>query len=153
MPILSNARHERFAQALAAGKTADEAYQQAGYKQSRPAASRLSTNVNVKARVAELLNKSALKADVTRETIADMLRADRTLARELSQVGAAVRAAESLGKLYGHYVEHKSLTIDDKRSPTDWGRDELVAFLNDAKAGSGRAAKANGRGGEPDSVH
>lgn len=30
MPVLKNARHEKFAQALAKGKTADEAYQLAG---------------------------------------------------------------------------------------------------------------------------
>lgn len=153
MPVLPNARHERFAQALAAGKTADEAYQIAGYKQSRPAASRLSTNVNVKARVADLLSKAADKADVTREIIADMLRADRALARDLSQAGAAVRATESLGKLYGHYVEHKSLTIDDKRSPSDWTREELVAFLNDARTRGNGAAAPDGSSGKPDRVH
>lgn len=105
MPILPNARHERFAQALAAGKTADEAYQDAGYAENRGNATRLKANESMIARVAELLNKAAVKAEVTIDTIADMLREDRELARETKQVGAAVRAAESLGKLYGHYIE------------------------------------------------
>ena len=47
MPVLKNARHERFAQALARGMTATEAYTTAGYKCDRTAASRLSTNVNI----------------------------------------------------------------------------------------------------------
>ncbi|MEY9531168.1 phage terminase small subunit [Sinorhizobium fredii] len=47
MPILKNARHERFAQALAEGMTATDAYTEAGYKGGGTAASRLSTNVNI----------------------------------------------------------------------------------------------------------
>jgi phage terminase small subunit len=35
MPVLSNPKHERFAQELAKGKTADEAYQLAGCKPNR----------------------------------------------------------------------------------------------------------------------
>jgi len=65
MPVLSNPRHERFAQELAKGKTADDAYEAAGFKRSRSAASRLSTNVNIKSRVAELVGKSAAAAEIT----------------------------------------------------------------------------------------
>jgi phage terminase small subunit len=35
MPVLENSRRERFAQLIAIGKTATEAYQLAGYKPSR----------------------------------------------------------------------------------------------------------------------
>lgn len=35
MPVLKNARHEKFAQALAKGKTADDAYADAGFKPDR----------------------------------------------------------------------------------------------------------------------
>lgn len=54
MPVLANARHERFAQELAKGKTADEAYQLAGYKPNRGNASTLKANQSVLDRVAEL---------------------------------------------------------------------------------------------------
>jgi hypothetical protein len=47
MPILSNPRHERFAQELANGKTASDAYTAAGYKPSRANASTLRTNQNI----------------------------------------------------------------------------------------------------------
>ena len=41
MPTLRNPRHERFAQELATGKTADAAYVLAGYKENRSNAARL----------------------------------------------------------------------------------------------------------------
>lgn len=47
-------------------------------------------------------------------------------------------------------VEH---TVSDKRDVTDWTRDELVALLHDAAAGSRGAATANGRERKPDQVH
>ncbi len=40
-----------------------------------------------------------------------------------------------------------------KRSATDYTRDELVAFLTDAREGSSGTPEQTGRGSEPDSVH
>jgi phage terminase small subunit len=77
MPVLKNAKHEAFAQGLAKGLSASEAYVGAGYKESRSAASRLSTNVNIEQRVAELVNKGAQKAETT---VARVL-------QELSRIG------------------------------------------------------------------
>lgn len=65
MPALSNPKHERFAQALAKGETAIAAYEQAGYAPDRGAASRLSANVSIEARVAELLNRAATRTEIT----------------------------------------------------------------------------------------
>ncbi|WP_188079447.1 terminase small subunit [Xanthobacter oligotrophicus] len=63
MAPLHNGRHERFAQELAKGKSADEAYVEAGYsgssKSMQEAASRLSRNVKVQARVAEIQQRGA----------------------------------------------------------------------------------------------
>lgn len=56
-------------------------------------------------------------------------------------------------RLDGKPAQESTVTIDDKRDASDWTRDELVAFLNDAKQGGNGAAKANGRDREPDSVH
>lgn len=47
----------------------------------------------------------------------------------------------------------QTVTIDDKREATDWTRDELVAFLDDAKAGGERAAKAGRGDGKSNLVH
>lgn len=79
MPILTNKRHEAFAQGVAKGLTADQAYQEAGYKPSRSAASRLSTNVNIQARIAELVEAGAKRAEIDIE---------RTL-RELVRIGTS----------------------------------------------------------------
>lgn len=68
MPVLDNPRHERFCQERAKGKSADEAYQLAGYKRDRGAASRLSAKVNVTARITEL---QSLAADDTVMSIAE----------------------------------------------------------------------------------
>jgi hypothetical protein len=54
MGILKNPRHELFAQELAKGKSASEAYTLAGYKACRQNASRLSSHDDIKARVTEL---------------------------------------------------------------------------------------------------
>jgi len=111
MPILKNARHERFAQLVASGKSATEAYGLAGYKEDRTAASRLSTNVNVRSRITELQSAAAKKAGVTRETIKQMLEEDRQGAMAANQWGAARAASESLGKLYGLYVDKQERDV------------------------------------------
>lgn len=64
MPALENQRHEIFAQALAKGKTQDEAYKIAGYQPSEPNASRLTRNDKVQARVAELAERGADRAEI-----------------------------------------------------------------------------------------
>lgn len=69
MPALSNARHERFAQALAAGKSADEAYKLAGYRPNRGNASRLKSDESIQARLAELTEVGTLRAEVTVERV------------------------------------------------------------------------------------
>lgn len=122
MPMLTNPRHERFAQALAAGKTADQAYQDAGYKPSRPAASRLSTNVNVQARLAELQSRITEGVVLTRQWVIEKLieNASRAMTAEAVRDEAgnpigefryegsvANRALELLGKELGMFVERK----------------------------------------------
>ncbi len=47
----------------------------------------------------------------------------------------------------------ESTLIVSKRDATDWTRDELVAFIHDARKGVNGNASPDGCGGEPDSVH
>lgn len=77
MPVLANARHERFAQELAKGKSADDAYAAAGFKPDRGNASRLTANDNVQTRVAEILGRGAERAAITQEMVL----------RELAKIG------------------------------------------------------------------
>lgn len=69
MPVLSNPRHERFAQELAKGKSASAAYVEAGYEGDRKNAARLATNDDVCDRVEELLLAGAKRAEVTVERV------------------------------------------------------------------------------------
>ena len=73
MPVLSNPKHERFAQALAQGSSASAAYVEAGYSKSDSNASRLSGNEKVRSRVEEILSEGAAKAGVTVQRIVDEL--------------------------------------------------------------------------------
>jgi phage terminase small subunit len=54
MPALKNTKHEKFASELAKGASMTAAYKAAGYKPNRQHASRLATNGDIQARVAEL---------------------------------------------------------------------------------------------------
>jgi phage terminase small subunit len=74
---LKNARHERFAQELAKGKSQSEAYKSAGYSadgnSAEVNAARLLRNAKVSARVEELKGKAAERTVVTIENLTDRL--------------------------------------------------------------------------------
>lgn len=105
MASLSNPRHERFAQALAQGHSASEAYEKAGYKPNRQAASRLLSKVDICDRVTELQdkhierdedNRSRIQAEniikrLTDHVLGNLKDEDgQTIALESSQVTAAL---------------------------------------------------------------
>lgn len=105
MPALENSRHEKFAQGLAQGMSAAEAYTAAGYKGDRTAASRLSTNVNVQERVAELQERAAASVSLSREWVMEQLIDNASLAKENGDWAPANRALELLGKELGMFVD------------------------------------------------
>lgn len=73
--MLSNIKHEKFAQAVAMGLSAEDAYKEAGYKPNRSNALRLNTKDQIIARVAELTPQG------TQEIEPDMPRVLEELAR------------------------------------------------------------------------
>jgi hypothetical protein len=101
LPILKSARHEAFAQELAKAKTADEAYEAAGYRPDRGHASRLAANGNICARLAGVQAMGAEKAAVTVNTLIAEAEAARVLAMENGQISAAVSALITKAKLAG----------------------------------------------------
>ena len=113
MGVLRNPKHERFAQALAKGETADAAYQIAGYKPNRHNASRLKTKETIATRVAELQDRAAIKVEITVADIARQLDEDRRLAHQLGQPGAAVSASMGKAKVFGLLLEKVELTGKD----------------------------------------
>jgi hypothetical protein len=105
MGILTNPRHERFAQALFEGETADEAYVKAGYAKNRGNASRLKANEIVLARLTELQAEAASKSKVTVESICRELDEANAVAKAKGQAAAMVSAATLRAKLAGLMVE------------------------------------------------
>lgn len=110
MPVLKNARHETFAQGLAKGMSATEAYAAAGYKGDRKAASNLWTKVDVKDRVTELQSKSVKKVEITVDSLASELEEARAMALKEKQTSAAVSATMGKAKLFGLGVEHRRMS-------------------------------------------
>ncbi len=99
MPTLRNERHELFAQALAAGKSASEAYRSAGYvcapHKARGHGHRLRTREDITARIQELVDKP--QSRIATQQIVEAVRTGRptiyrpelaTLARKLALLGA-----------------------------------------------------------------
>lgn len=98
---LKNARHERFAQERAKGKSVDKAFVAAGFKANRGNAARLNANESVRSRVEELQSRAAAKAEVTAADIARQLDEDRAFARKHKQGAAAVSATLGKAKVLG----------------------------------------------------
>ena len=115
MPVLDNARHERFAQELAKGKSQTQAYIAAGYSPNGADghAARLVGNGRINARVMELKERAAAKvewgiADAIRELDEARMAA---LAAETVQSSAAVNATMSKAKLLGLVVDKQQTDV------------------------------------------
>jgi phage terminase small subunit len=89
MPVLKNQRQERFCQALAAGKSASLAYEEAGYVPNRGNASILKANQNIADRVLELQRQQQERLVLSRQSVVDALleNADKALGRKPVKVG------------------------------------------------------------------
>jgi phage terminase small subunit len=106
MGELSNSRHEKFAQELAAGNSADASYEAAGYRKHRGNAARLSANEHVKNRVKEIQAVGAERAAVTVQSLIDEAEDARIKAMESPNgAAAAVSAITAKAKLAGLWRE------------------------------------------------
>lgn len=109
---LKNARHEKFAQLLAKGRSQFEAYEKAGYKPDRGAATRLSAKVSIQSRLNELKGRAAEKAVATVADIAAQLDEDREFARGLEHSAAAVSATMGKAKVLGLIIDKTRHSFD-----------------------------------------
>lgn len=88
MPVLRNARHEAFAQALAKGKSATEAHALAGYSPNRGNAATLKQNESIQKRVAELLEWSAtVDRRATEKAVERLAITKEKVLAELAKIG------------------------------------------------------------------
>jgi hypothetical protein len=150
MPPLDNPRWEHFAQELAKGHRAQDAYVAAGYKANPGNATRLKLNEKIFARVKELLDRSAARAEVTVASLLNELEEARKLAAEINQPSAAVAATLGKAKVAGLIVERKEVG-----KPGDFegmNVDELRDYITReaARLGIGvQDAGEEGEGGAP----
>src|SRR5262249_26307639 len=113
---LANPRHERFAQSLFEGKSAHEAYAEAGYKPNDGNCIRMKGNERVKARVTELQEAAQKSSEVTVQSLLQELEEARQKATSLDQLSAAVRATEVKAKVSGLLVQKVEVTDADALS-------------------------------------
>lgn len=163
MATLGNAKHERFAQELASGKTADESYQLAGFVANRHNAAALARKEHIKTRVSELLAEreqihgqataqAIERAGLTKEWVITRLRENAERALQAIPVldsdgeptgeykyegSVANRALELLGKELGMFIERKEVGQpgDFDRMSDDELRAELGALVASATTG------------------
>lgn len=110
MPVLKNARHERMAQGLAKGLSAEKAHVDAGFKQNRHNAAALAREEHILTRVTELQSKAVKKVEITVDSLAQELEEARAIALAEKQSSAAVSATMGKAKLFGLGVERRHLS-------------------------------------------
>lgn len=132
MPLLPNSRHERFAQELAKGKCAVEAYGIAGYQAAhRQNAARLMTNDAVMGRLLELQEAAARRTEVTIERLLDEAEEARLLALATKQPTAMVAATMLKAKLTGKLV--KRLEVGEPNEFDNMTEEQLRQFIKESE--------------------
>jgi len=143
VPVLSNPRHERFAQGIAKGKSQHDAYIYAGYKgltgaknrdkDCRSNAGHLARTPQIAARIAELLERQAKRVDVTVDGLLVELNGMLMLAKRVKAPGAGVSAIVAKAKLLG-LITDKVDTSVNFRKPARQPTAETQLSLDDWKA-------------------
>lgn len=131
------AKQDAFAREYLVDSHVTRAAERAGYaKRSAPSTgAMLLTQPNVKAKIQEYRAALMSKYEVSQGDVIRYLVEDRLLARELGQMGPAVRADELLGKRFGMWIDR---SVDISISVTD---KELVERLSNGDARSAKAVR------------
>ena len=158
MPVLKNPRHERFAQLLASGKTAADAYEEAGYKRDAGNASHLAAAETITSRVQELTTEAlererkvqaiaTKRCAVTRQSLIEKAQEICAKAIEAGQLSAATAAVKEIGVLSGIRIERsergqpgefdwiEKLSVDELRLLAA-GKLDIASYRKDEDASS-----------------
>jgi phage terminase small subunit len=163
MSVLKNAKHERFSQEIAGGKSQAEAYELAGYSPSEQHASRLARNGKVRARIAELLGRVAEGVVLTRQWVLERLIENANRAMQAEEVkdskgiptgeyryegSVANRALELLGKELCMFVDRKEVGKpgEFESMNADQLRDYIRREAEELGLGATPLAQLNGSG-------
>uniref|UniRef100_E6VFL7 Terminase small subunit n=1 Tax=Rhodopseudomonas palustris (strain DX-1) TaxID=652103 RepID=E6VFL7_RHOPX len=133
MPILDNARHEKYAQELAKGASQSDAYVAAGYARNDSHASRLARNGKVAARVAELQAAGADEAELTIAAVLEELKriAFAPMPDEFVRACDKRAALVDIGNHLGMFKSKVELTGKDGASLVP------IVTINGAPSGAG----------------
>jgi hypothetical protein len=127
MPVLENQRWELYAQHLAQGKTATEAYVLAGFRASRSNAARLKANERIIARVREIQQAAATSAEINIESVCRELDSAIAVAQSRGQANAMVSAAVLRAKLAGLLVDKSKIELNiNNATPMNASPDEIL---------------------------
>jgi len=138
MPVLPDPRHELFSQYLAAGKTADASYAEAGFCKNRHNAAALARKQHILTRVSEL-QEARLRADaeatvmatkalsIDKQWLIEKAEEARLMAMENKQSSAAIAAVKELGILSGFRVEKRENAFRSEHDLSDAELMEIAA--------------------------
>lgn len=141
MAPLHNGRRERFAQLVAEGRSAAEAYTEAGFRESRQNAHRLANDPAVRARITQLQRGAAMRAEITLADVTENLK--RIAAAAEAEGGApglsVARAAwMDVAKLNGLVVDKsENVSIVHTISAEPMSEEEWAASYGAEGAGGG----------------
>lgn len=136
MPILSNPKHERFAQEMAKGKSASEAYELAGFRPNSGNAATLKATQSISKRIGEILKREQVVEAKATELAAERLSItkERVLA-ELAKIGFANMADYMKAGPGGDpYLDFSTLTRDQAAALSE-------VTVEDFKDGRGEDAR------------
>lgn len=135
MSIELTNKMEAFAQAYIELGNASEAYRRCYDVSPTTAdnviwvkASELLKNGKVAVRVLQLREENAKRHAITIDSLTEMLKDDRKLARDEKEASAAVAAVMAIAKLHGLVVEKKNVTSDNRHSLSAEAVPPLVEF-------------------------
>lgn len=77
-------------------------------------AKEVADNGKVTARISELQKRAQQRHDITIDTLTEMLKEDRELARNLEQTSAAVSAVMGLAKIHGLILDKAQISGDEE---------------------------------------
>lgn len=140
-------QQEKFCRNIVEGMSQAEAYRQAGYSDNgdnaKVCASRLLTNANVSARIAELRKSATEETEVTLQWLIDQAVGVLEDAREDGSHAASIAAIKELGVLTGERVE-KRQNENTNRDASEYSRAELLAIAKGSSQGAS-AARSSAR--------
>ncbi len=134
MGPLRNPRREAFVRALFEGKSAHQAYADAGYRPCRQNAARMMTFDDIKARLAELQEEAAKASEITVEGICAELDEAIAIAKERGQASAMVSASALRAKLGGLLIDRAQVEVTTRDPAIECATmDELCRKLADER--------------------